>query len=352
MNQMKRTEVSEKAPLDYASLPFGFQQTDWNIRYVYKDGKWDGGTLSDSQHLPLHIAATSLHYGQAAFEGLKVYETRDGRALTFRANENAKRMQHSAEMLSMIAPPTEVFLEAVDRVVKANRRFIPPYGTGAALYVRPLLIGTGARVGVAPAEEYTFLVFVTPVGPYFKNGFAPTKLIIEEQLDRAAPGGVGSAKAGGNYAAGMRATVKARKAGYGEALYLDSSKRFIDELGAANFFGITKDNKYVTPQSGSILRSITNDSLRTLAADLGYTVEHRQVPIDELFEFQETGACGTAAVITPVESITFRGEDIVYCKDGKPGPHCTKLYKALTAIQYGDAADKHGWTREIDFSKP
>ncbi len=341
--------IGEKAPLDFANLPFGYVRTDINIRYTWRDGKWDDGVESDSEVLPLHIAATCLHYGQAVFEGMKVYETKDGRVLAFRPEENAKRIIHSAHMLLMEAPPVELFLDAVERVVRANKRFIPPYGSGAALYVRPFIIGTGAEIGVKPAKEYMFIVLVTPVGPYFKSGFSPTKLIVEEELDRAAPHGVGTAKAGGNYAAGMRATVKAKKAGYGEALYLDArEKKYIDELGAANFFGITKDNRYVTPESPSILASITNDSLQTLAADLGYKVEKRPVPVDELREFVETGACGTAAVITPIESITYRGEEIVYLKDGKPGPHCTRLYKALTSIQWGDAPDKYGWTRELN----
>ena len=339
----------EKADLDFGNLPFSYQKTDVNVRYTWRDGKWDAGVETDSEILPVHIAATALHYGQAAFEGLKIYETKDGRILSFRITENAKRMQHSGELLMMEAPPVEIFREAVHRAVKANVRFVPPYGSGAALYVRPLLMGTGARIGVRPADEYLFLILVTPVGPYFKQGFAPTKLIVEEELDRAAPLGVGTAKAGGNYAAGMRATVRARSNGYGEALYLDAREhKYIDELGAANFFGITKDKAYVTPKSPSILRSITNMSLRTIAADIGYRVEERVVLAEELHDFIETGACGTAAVITPIESITFRGEEIVYLKDGKPGPHCTELYTALTAIQQADAPDKFGWTEEID----
>ena len=340
--------VTERANIDFGSLPFGYLKTDYNVRYTCRDGKWDGGVESDSEFLPLHIAATCLHYGQEAFEGLKIYEAKDGRILGFRIGENARRMQHSAEMLMMVAPPAEVFRDAVHRVVKLNRRFIPPYGSGASLYVRPLLIGTGAQIGVRPADQYLFLVLVTPVGPYFKQGFSPTKLIVEEHLDRAAPHGVGTAKAGGNYAAGMRGSSQAKKAGYGEALYLDAREhKYIDELGAANFFGITKDQVYVTPQSPSILRSITNLSLRTLAPDLGYRVEERPMPVEELKDFVETGACGTAAVITPIESITWRGQPIVYLKDGQPGPHCTKLYRGLTALQYGDAPDKYGWTEEI-----
>ncbi|MBD3336221.1 MAG: branched-chain amino acid aminotransferase [Candidatus Eisenbacteria bacterium] len=342
--------VVEKADLEWSSLPFGYVRTDVNIRYVWKDGRWDEGVESSEETFPIHIAATCLHYGQAAFEGLKVFQTKDGRALAFRIEENAKRMQHSAHMLMMEAPPVELFREACHRVVRANKRFIPPYGTGASLYVRPLLIGTGPQIGVKPAAEYTFLVLVTPVGPYFKSGFTPTKLIIEEEFDRAAPKGVGTAKAGGNYAAGMRATVRARKAGYGEALYLDSAEhKYIDELGAANFFGITRDRAYVTPDSPSVLRSITNMSLRTLARDLDYRVEERPIPVEELDEFVEAGACGTAAVITPIESLTLRGREIVYLKDGKPGPHCTELYEALTGLQSGDRPDPYGWTEVIEF---
>ncbi|MBM3317715.1 MAG: branched-chain amino acid aminotransferase [Candidatus Eisenbacteria bacterium] len=340
--------VKDRAQLDFGSLPFGYLKTDYNIRYTWRDGRWDDGVETDAEIFPIHIAATSLHYGQAAFEGLKVYEARDGRVLSFRVEENAKRMQHSAETLMMQPVPVDLFKRAVHRVVQLNQRFIPPHGCGASLYIRPLLFGTGHRIGVRPADEYTFMVLVTPVGPYFKQGFSPTKLIIETEIDRAAPLGVGTAKAGGNYAAGMRATVKAKQAGYGEALYLDAREhRYIDELGAANFFGITRRNVYVTPKSPSILRSITNLSLREMAPDVGYGVEERPMPLAELRELVEAGACGTAAVITPIESITHGGEEIVYLADGKPGPHCTKLYQALTAIQFGDAPDRFGWTEEI-----
>lgn len=342
--------ITERADLDWGSLPFGYLRTDINLRYTWKDGKWDEGVESDSEVFPVHIAATCLHYGQEAFEGLKIYQAKDGRVLSFRVDENAKRMQHSAKLLRMEAPSVEVFEDAVRRVVRLNRRFIPPYGSGASLYVRPLIIGTGPQVGVKPATEYTFMVLVTPVGPYFKSGFTPTSLIIATQHDRAAPLGVGTAKAGGNYAAGMLGTVEARAAGYGEALYLDAKERaFIEELGAANFFGITKEKAYVTPKSPAILRSITNLSLRTLAADMGYTVEERPVRVTELKDFIETGACGTAAVITPIELIKHGEQEFVYLPDGKPGPHCTALFERLTGIQYGDLEDKFGWTEEITF---
>lgn len=341
--------ITNRADLDYPNLAFAYTKTDVYLRYTWRDGKWDDGVESDSEVIPLHIASTCLHYGQALFEGMKAYEAKDGRVLLFRPEENAKRMQHSASMLMMEAPPVEMFIDAVHRVVKANQRFIPPYGSGATLYVRPFLLGSGARIGVKPSEEYTFVVLVTPVGPYFKTGFSPTKLVVEEEINRAAPLGVGNAKAGGNYSAGMRATVKARDQGFGEALYLDSAEhKYIDELGAANFFGITKDKHYVTPKSPSILRSITNMSLRTLAVDMGYGVEERHIPVEELHNLVEAGACGTGAIITPIESITLRGEEIVYLKDGKPGPHCTALYKALTGLQFGEVPDKYGWTVEVE----
>lgn len=341
--------TTDKADLDFANLAFAYYKTDVHVRYTWRDGKWDDGVEDKSDRMPIHIAASCLHYGQEAFEGLKVYEAKDGRILSFRIEENAKRMQHSADTLMMQAPPVDLFKNAVHRMVRANKRFVPPYGSGASLYVRPLVIGTGPRIGVRPADEYMFLVLVTPVGPYFKQGFTPTKLIVEDSFDRAAAHGVGTAKAGGNYAAGMRATVRARERGYGEALYCDATEhKYVDELGAANFFGITSDNAYVTPKSPSILRSITNMSLRTIAPDLGYRVEERPVLLEELRDFVEAGACGTAAVITPIESINFKGEEIVYLKDGKPGPHCTKLYETLTGIQYGDLPDKYGWVEEID----
>lgn len=341
----------EKANIDFANLPFAYHKTDINVRYIWRDGRWDEGVETESEQIPLHIAATGLHYGQEVFEGLKIYETPSGEVQSFRIEDNARRLQRSAELLSMQAPSVETFVEAVHRAVRANQRFIPPHGTGATLYVRPLLLGSGAKLGVAPAEEYLFLVMVSPVGPYFKKGFSPTKLVVEEEIDRAAPLGVGHAKAGGNYAAGMRATVKAKKKGYGEALYLDAKEhRYIDELGAANFFGITADKVYVTPDSTSVLPSITNLSLQTLARDMGYGVEVRPIPVEELNNFVETGACGTGAVLTPVESVTYRGEEIVYLKDQKPGPHCTAFYEALTGIQFGERSDPYNWTQKIDLS--
>lgn len=338
----------EKADLNWGELPFGYSRTDCHIEYRFKDGKWDDGKLVDDDRLDLSISATCLHYGQQCFEGAKVFETKDGRSLAFRIEKNAQRMIHSASKILMQSMPEEKFVEAAFRVVDANRRFIPPFGSGASLYLRPLLIGTSALIGVKPSTEYMFLIFVSPVGPYFKSGLKPVKLVIEEEFDRAAPGGVGDAKVGGNYAAGLRASQRARDGGYAEVLYVDAAKKeYLDESGPANFFGITPDNKYITPESPSILKSITNMSLRTLAKDLGMGVEERPMHVNEIFYLKEAGCCGTAAVITPVKSITFRDKTVTYCESDEIGPVSKKLYDTLTGIQNGSIKDKYGWTREI-----
>jgi len=337
-----------KANLDWAALPFGYTKTDQHIRYTWKDGKWDAGQLHSEETIPMHIAATCLHYGQECFEGLKAYETKRGEVEVFRIEENAKRIIRSCQKIHMEPPPVELFCEAVFRTINANRRFVPPYGTGAALYIRPLMIGTGPQVGVRPAGEYMLIVFVTPVGPYFKTGFKPVHLIVEDHVDRAAPEGVGDIKVGGNYAAGLRASIAAREKGYTEVLYLDArEKKYIDESGPANFFAITADDQYVTPESPSILPSITNMSLITLAEEMGLRPQRRPIPVEEIFGFKEAGCCGTAAVITPVGSITWHDRKKVYCPDDKPGKHCVALYNRLTAIQVGDAPDVHGWVSKV-----
>jgi len=337
-----------KADLDWAHLPFAYEKTDFNVRYSFRDGRWDGGVVTDAETIPLHMAATALHYGQEAFEGLKAFETRSGEVVVFRIEENARRLHDSCKKLLMAAPPPELFEEAVFRAVNANLRFVPPYGSGASLYIRPLVIGTGPKVGVAPTDEYLFVVFVTPAGPYFKTGFKPVHLIVEEEVDRAAPLGVGDVKVGGNYAAGMRASMAAKAKGFTEVLFLDAKeKRYIDESGPANFFGITGDGQYVTPASSSILPSITNKSLITLAAELGMRPERRPVAIEEIFELSEAGCCGTAAVITPVGSITWGERKVVYGDGVTPQPRCTELYQRLTAIQVGDAEDRWGWVRRV-----
>ena len=337
-----------RVDLDWRNLGFGYLKTDTNVRYTWKDGNWDDGIETGDEMISMHMAATCLHYGQEAFEGLKAFEHQNGEVGVFRIEENAKRMARTAEKIFMQPVPEEMFVDAVFRAVNANRRFVPPYGTGASLYIRPLLIGTGPQVGVKPAEEYTFMVFVTPVGPYFKTGFKPVNLIVEDEYDRAAPNGVGDIKVGGNYAAGLRASLRAKERGYTEVLYLDAKeKKYIDESGPANFFAITKDNRYVTPSSHSILPSVTNMSLFTLAEEMGMSPERRPVKAEEIFDFTEAGCCGTAAVITPVGSITWGDRKVTYSRDGNAGPRCTELYKRLTAIQLGDEEDTHGWVRII-----
>ena len=331
--------------IDWSDLSFGYMKTDYNVRCYYRGGKWGELEVSSSEIINIHMAATCLHYGQESFEGLKVFKGKDGKARVFRMDENAKRMQSSCRGIMMPELPVEKFEEAVRKAVKLNERFIPPYESGASLYVRPLLIGLGAQVGVRPASEYLFIIFVTPVGPYFKDGFKPTPVVILRGYDRAAPLGTGTYKVGGNYAASLAAGEKAHELGYSAVLYLDAKeKKYVDECGPANFFGI-KDNKYITPKSTSILPSITNKSLMQLAEDMGMTVERRQIPEEELATFEEAAECGTAAVVTPIERIDDIDENksYVFSKDGKPGPVCEKLYHKLRAIQYGDDEDIYGW---------
>lgn len=331
--------------LDWKSLPFGYVKTDYNVRCVYKDGKWGNIEVSDSEYISVHMAATGLHYGQEAFEGMKAYRGKDGKIRLFRWDENAKRLIRSAEGILMAPVPMELFHEAVLKVVKLNEKFVPPYGTGASLYIRPLLFGSGAEVGVRPSKEYTLIIFVTPVGPYFKEGFNPVKIAIIKDSDRAAPLGTGTFKVGGNYAASLRGVMKSHDACFSSPMYLDTKeKKYIDEIGAANFFAI-KGNTYITPKSDSILASITNMSIIQLAEDLGLKVERRPVAVDELESFDEAGACGTAAVISPIGEICDleTGKVYKFCKDGKPGPKSTKLYETLVGIQYGEIKDNHGW---------
>ncbi|MDR1809675.1 MAG: branched-chain amino acid aminotransferase [Prevotella sp.] len=336
--------------IDWANLPFGYMKTDYNVRSYFKDGKWSELEATDSEQISLHIAATCLHYGQEVFEGLKAFRGKDGKIRIFRMRENALRMQSSCNGILMEAPSVELFEEAVIKAIKLNERFVPPYESGSSLYIRPLLIGASAQVGVKPSKEYLFLVFVTPVGPYFKDGFKPTPIVILRSYDRAAPLGTGTYKVGGNYAASLVAGSKAQEMGYSAVLYLDAKeKKYVDECGPANFFGI-KNNTYVTPLSTSILPSITNKSLMQLAEDMGMKVERRQVPEEELATFEEAGECGTAAVITPIERIDdIEGnKSFVFAKDGKAGPVCAKLYKKLRAIQYGDEPDVYGWVTILD----
>ncbi len=335
--------------IDWANLSFGYMPTDYNVRCRWRDGAWGEIEVSSSETINIHMAATCLHYGQEAFEGLKAYRCPDGKVRVFRMDENAARLQSTCRGILMPELPTDLFEEMVRRVVHLNERFIPPYESGASLYIRPLLIGTGAQVGVHPADEYLFVIFVTPVGPYFKGGFSTNPYVIIREFDRAAPLGTGIYKVGGNYAASLRANKMAHDLGYSCEFYLDAKeKKYIDECGAANFFGI-KNNTYVTPASTSILPSITNKSLMQLAEDLGLKVERRQIPEEELATFEEAGACGTAAVISPIGRIDDleNGRSYVFSPDGQPGPVSTKLYNRLRAIQYGIEPDTHGWTQVV-----
>jgi branched-chain amino acid aminotransferase len=336
--------------IDWGNLPFGYIPTDYNVRCYYRNGQWGELEITSSEYIPLHMAATSLHYGQESFEGMKAYMGKDGKVRLFRLVENADRMRRSAQGIMLAEVPEELFRKTIIKAILLNRRFIPPYGTGAALYIRPLLIGTGAEVGVKPASEYMFMVFVTPVGPYFKEGFKPLDMMICRDFDRAAPLGTGHIKVGGNYAASLLSLQKGHEKGFASVIYLDAKeKKYIDECGPANFFGI-KDNTYITPDSHTILPSITNMSLQDLARDIGMKVEKRPVPINELGEFEEVGACGTAAVITPIKKIVDpdTAHTFEYCRDGKPGPFSVKLFKRLTAIQYGDEPDPFGWIEIVD----
>ncbi len=336
--------------IDWKNLPFGYFKTDYNVRCYYRNGSWGELEISSSEYVNLHIAATCMHYGQEAFEGLKVFRGADGKVRVFRWEENAKRMQNSAYGILMAQVPDELFKEAVFKAIKLNERYIPPFGEGASLYVRPVLIGSGPQVGVKPANEYLFMVFVGPVGPYFKEGFNPVSIQIVRDYDRAAPLGTGSYKVGGNYAASLRPGERAHDEGFSSVLFLDAKeKKYIDEAGPANFFGI-KNNTYITPNSHTILPSITNMSLRVIAEDMGLKVEQRSIAVEELGEFEEVGACGTAAVISPIKKIQDRETGKVYefCKDGKAGPVSTKLYNRLRGIQEGTVEDKFNWNTIIE----
>lgn len=331
--------------IDWSDLTFGYMPTDYNVRCVCKNGVWGELEVSSSAYINIHMAATCLHYGQEAFEGMKAFRGKDGQIRVFRMRDNAERLQSSCRGIMMAELPLEKYEEAIIKVIKLNERFVPPYESGASLYIRPVLFGTTAQVGVKPAADYMFVVFVTPVGPYFKAGFKPTPYAIMRQFDRVAPLGTGTYKVGGNYAASLVAGEKAHAMGYSAVLYLDSKeKKYLDECGPANFFGI-RGNSYITPKSDSILPSITNKSLMTLAEDMGMTVERRHIEVEELATFDEAGACGTAAVISPVSRIDDIDENksYVFSKDGEAGPVCTKLYNRLRAIQYGDEEDKFGW---------
>ncbi len=336
--------------IDWGSLPFGYYPTDYNLRCTFRDGKWGPIEVSQSETVNIHMAATTLHYGQEIFEGLKAFRGVDGKIRIFRLRENAKRMRESARGLLMEPVPYEIFEEMCIRAVKLNERFIPPYGSGASLYIRPLEIGLTPRIGVKEADEYLFMVMVTPVGPYFKGGFKNTNICIMRQYDRVAPQGTGRWKVGGNYAASLGASHKAHEMGYSAVLFLDpKEKKYLDECGPANFYAI-KDGKYITPKSDSILPSITNMSLMELAREMGMEVEQRHITVDELEEVSEAAACGTAAVCSPIGEIDDidTGKKYIISKDGKPGPVTTEFVRKLNAIREGVEPDTHGWITFVE----
>ncbi len=339
----------EKKNIDWENLSFAYMPVDKSFVSNYKDGAWDDGVLTSDHTITLNECAGVLQYAQTVFEGLKAYTTEDGHIVTFRPDLNAERLQQSAARLEIPVVSTEKFLDALDQVVKANAAYVPPYGSGATLYIRPYIFGSSSVIGVKPADEYQFRILCTPVGPYFKGGAKPITLKVSD-FDRAAPHGTGNIKAGLNYAMSLHAIVTAHAEGYDENMYLDAATRTkVEETGGANFIFVTKDNKVVTPKSDSILPSITRRSLITVAKDyLGLEVEEREVYFDEVKDFAECGLCGTAAVISPVGKIVDHGKEIVFPAGmEKMGPVTQKLYETLTGIQMGRLEAPEGWIRKM-----
>lgn len=335
-----------KQNIDWSNLGFGYIKTDYRYVCRYKDGQWDEGGLETDANITLNECACVFQYCQACFEGMKAYYTKDGHIVCFRPDMNAKRMADSAARLEMPPFPVDKFVDAVKQVVAANADFVPPYGTGASLYIRPFMIGTNSVIGVKPATEFEFRIFCTPVGPYFKGGAKPIAIKVSD-YDRAAPHGTGNIKAGLNYAMSLHAIMEAHREGFAENMYLDAATRTkVEETGGANFIFVTKDGKLVTPKSDTILPSITRRSLLQVAKDyLGMEVEERPVALAEIGEFAECGLCGTAAVISPVGTIVDHGKEIHYVG---MGPTIQKLYDTLTGIQMGRLEAPEGWIRIIE----
>lgn len=340
--------MSKTANIDWDKLGFQYIKTDFRYISRWKDGEWDEGKLTEENRITLSEAANVFHYGQACFEGLKAYRTKEGKIQLFRPDMNAKRMQETTKRLLMPEVSVEKFVDACVQVVKANEAYVPPYGTGATLYLRPFMIGSGETLGVRPADEYIFCVFCSPVGAYFKGGLKPVNFIVTD-YDRVAPNGTGAVKIAGNYAASLLPHAEAVKKGFADCVYLDPvTHTKIEEVGAANFFGITKDNKFVTPKSPSILPSITRISLLQVAKDyLGMEAEEREIFIDELDQLTEAGACGTAAVITPIGGIEYKGKLHVFYSETETGPVTKKLYETLCGIQFGDIEAPEGWILQV-----
>ena len=340
----------EKKNLDWSNLGFEYIQTDKRYVSNYKDGKWDDGSLTSDANVVLNECAGVFQYAQTVFEGLKAYTTEDGRIVTFRPDLNAERMMDSAKRLEMPAFPKDRFLDAVTHTVKANAAWVPPFGSGATLYVRPYMLGSSPVIGVSPAKEYQFRILTTPVGPYFKGGAKPITIKVSD-FDRAAPNGTGHIKAGLNYAMSLHAIVTAHEEGYAENMYLDAATRTkVEETGGANFVFVTKDKKIVTPKSSSILPSITRRSLLYVAKEyLGLETEEREVPLEEVPEFSECGLCGTAAVVSPVGKIVDHGKEICFASGmDEMGPVLKQLYDTLTGIQMGRIEAPKGWIHVIE----
>ena len=335
--------------LDWKNLGFSYIKTDYRFIAHWKDGKWDNGELTTDSTLHIHEGSTALHYGQQCFEGLKAYRCKDGSINLFRPDQNAKRMQNTCARLLMPQVPTELFIRACKEVVKANEKWLAPYGSGATLYLRPFVIGVGENIGVRPAPEYIFSVFCCPVGAYFKGGMKPSNFLVTD-YDRAAPHGTGGVKVGGNYAASLLPHELAAERKFADAIYLDPKTHTkIEEVGAANFFGITRDNKFITPLSPSILPSITKYSLLYLAKErLGMETIEGDVDINELDQFAEAGACGTAAVISPIGGIQYGDDFHVFYSETDVGPITKRLYEELTGIQFGDVEAPEGWIVKVD----
>lgn len=335
--------------IQWDQLGFGYMKTNCTFISHYKDGKWDEGQLIPEDTITIAQSSTALHYGQQCFEGMKAYRTKNNEIQLFRPDQNAKRMAESCDRILMPEYPADKYIEAVKKIVKANEEFVPPYGSGATLYIRPYMIGVGNNIGVGPAPEYIFGILVMPVGPYFKGGMKPVNFTTTD-YDRAAPNGTGRAKVGGNYAGSLMPQKLANDAGFADCIYLDPATHTkIEEVGAANFFGITNDDVFVTPTSSSILGSITKYSLLEVASTyLGLKTEERDCLIDNLSEFKEAGACGTAAVISPIGAIHHKGDLHVFYSETEVGPVTKKLYETLTGIQFGDIEAPEGWIVKVD----
>ena len=334
--------------INWGELGFEFMQTRSNIRFHYADGKWGEAELTGNFNITVSVAANAFHYGQAAFEGGKAFQTADGRICIFRPDENGKRLNSSARRLMMPEFPVERFVEAVQQVVADNADFVPPYGTGGALYIRPVMFGVSPTIGVSPSKEYELVIMVMPVGPYYKGGIKPVDAMVSRDFDRAAPRGTGMIKAAGNYAASLLPSKLAKEKHCPIALFLDPATRtYIDEWSTSNFCAVSKEGHYVTPKSDSILPSITNKSIRTVATDLGIVVEERPVLVEELADFAEVGALGTAVVITPVGRI-FDGDKVYDYHQTEIGPVLKRLYDEMTGIQKGVRPDKHNWLVEVN----